>query len=232
MTEDISVTLSSSIVYVSGTINNVAYTFTLTGTTEAGTVWTATVTRAENDIYNMELTAIDDKGSSTTISTVVYYGMRSLVTDRTLVDVLRWRTLRDKGYANMTETERAEWDAGNMKGAYNVSDLNRVGAALNYLRDRLAETSYMSQVAFVAKTSWAVTDIPTASNLSDYLSCVAVIREALAQFATTPATPTNTGGLDYQEANDIEKILVDVDQLITNMLAARYFCAELYSGEV
>ena len=158
--------------------------------------------------------------------------INALVTDRTAADLARWLDLRNKGYAKMTEAERAEWDAGNMKGAYNVSDLNRVGAALNYLRDRLAEASYMSQVAFVAKTGWAVTDIPTASNLSDYLRYVAAIREALAQFATTPATPTNTGGLDYQEANDIEKILVDVDQLITNMLTARYFCAELYSGEV
>ena len=158
--------------------------------------------------------------------------INTLVTDRTAADLAHWLNLRNKGYANMTEAERAEWDAGNMKGAYNVSDLNRVGEALNYLRDRLAAASYLSKVAFIAKTDWTEADIPTTSNLFDYLRYVSVIREALAQYATTPATPTYTGGLDYQEANNIEKILVDVDQLITNMQAHRYYCGELFCGEV
>lgn len=157
--------------------------------------------------------------------------INSLITDRTATDLARWRDLRNKGYANMTEAERTEWDAG-MKGAYNASDLNRVGAALNYLRDRLAEASYMSSVEFAAKTDWSVADVPTPKAIADYLRYVSLIREALAQFATTPPAPEYTGGLDYQEANDIEKILVDVDRLITNMLAARCFCGELYSGEV
>ena len=157
--------------------------------------------------------------------------INTLVTDRTAADLARWLELRNKGYSKMTEAERAEWDAG-MKGAYNASDLNRVGAALNYLRDRLAEARYLPKVSFIAKTDWTETDIPTVTDLSDYLRYVSVIREALAQFSTTPATPTYTGGLDYQEANNIEKILVDVDQLITNMQAHRYYCGELFCGEV
>lgn len=159
--------------------------------------------------------------------------MQTLITDRTAADVARWQTLRDKGYSNMTAAERAEWDAGSMKGAYNPPhDMNRVGEALNYLRDRLAEAHYIDADSFTAKTDWTTADIPTAADLADYLGYVSAVREALAQFATTPQTPANTGGLDYQEANDIEKILLDVDQLITNMLAARYFCGELYGGEV
>lgn len=155
----------------------------------------------------------------------------TLIYDRTAADIARWLDLRNKGYSAMTDSERAEWDAG-MKGAYNATDLNRVGAALNYLRDRLADARYMQKTLFTAKTDWAASDIPTPKELEDYLGFVAVIREALAQFATTPATPTYTGGLDYQEANAIEKILVDVDQLITNAIASRYYCGELFCGEV
>ena len=158
--------------------------------------------------------------------------INTLVTDRTAADLARWLELRNKGYSNMTEAERAEWGAGDMKGAYNVSDLNRVGAALNYLRDRLAEARYISSAEFIAKTDWMEADIPTPQEMQNYLRYVSVIREALAQFATTPATPTNTGGLDYQEANAIEKILVDVDRLITNMQAHFYYCGELFCGEV
>ena len=156
--------------------------------------------------------------------------INTLVTDRTAADLARWLELRNKGYANMTDAERAEWGAGNMKGAYNASDLNRVGEAMNYIRDKLTEAHYMCDV--VSKTDWDATDIPTAADLTAYLDKVACIRETLAQLPTTPATPQNTGGLGYQEANDIERILLDVDLLINNMLAARYYCGDLYSGEV
>lgn len=63
----------------------------------------------------------------------------TLITDRTAADVARVHELAVKGYAGMTAAELAElaeWLAG-MKGAYNAVDLNRVGTALNYLRDRL-----------------------------------------------------------------------------------------------
>lgn len=156
-----------------------------------------------------------------------------LVTDRTVADVSRWLMLRNKGYANMTVAERAEWDAAQMKGAYNPAyDMNRVGVALNSIRDRLAAANYLPSSVFAAKTNWTAADIPTAADLSAYLGHVETVRGAIALFATTPKTPANSGGLDYQEANDIEKILFDIDQLIENMLAARFFCGELYGGEV
>ena len=157
--------------------------------------------------------------------------IQTLVTDRAGSDVLRWFELRNKGYENMTAEERAEWDAGNMKGAYNVSDLNRVGSALNYIRDRLADTGYMHPAAYTAKMNWTAAGIPTASDLSTLLSHVRTARGAFAVMSSTPRVPENVGGLSYIDANNIEKILVDLDRLITNMLAARPFCGELYSGE-
>ena len=158
--------------------------------------------------------------------------INTLITDRNYFDVLRWRTLRDKGYANMTDAERAEWDTAQMKGAYNPPyDMNRVGVALNYLRDRLADARYLEPTAFTAKVDWTAADIPTVEDLTKYLKCVSTIREAWARFSTTPAAPKNPARLDYQEANNIEKILVDVDQLLTNMLEARCYCGELFGGE-
>lgn len=159
--------------------------------------------------------------------------IRTLVTDRTAEDVARWLELRNKGYANMTAEEKAEWDAANMKGAYNPqTDMNRVGAALNYIRDQLVDVHYMTANAFTAKTDWTAADIPTVSDMADYLGMVETVRGALAQFATTPQTPADTGGLDYQEANDIEKILTDVWTLFENMVSAQHYSGEVYSGEV
>ena len=156
----------------------------------------------------------------------------SLVTNRMEADVTRWLSLRDKGYENMTEAERAEWNNG-MKGAYNPhKDMNRVGEALNYLRDRLAELGYLRPDIFTAKTDWQEGDIPTAEQLAEYLYFVSVIRNAIAVFPTTMLVPAFSGGLNYREANNIESILKDVDALINKMLLSGYYLGELFCGEV
>lgn len=161
------------------------------------------------------------------------FDFNTLITDRTAADVQHWEYLRNKGFLNMTDAERAEWLAGNMKGAYNKDDLNRVGQALNYLRDRLTAAGYMSyQTTFTAKTNWTVTSIPTAEDLTYYLKCVSNIREAMSQFENTPPAPADTGALNYEEANNIEKILIDVETLINNMLAARHYCGDIFTGEI
>lgn len=158
--------------------------------------------------------------------------INSLVTDRTEADVARWLALRNKGYSNMTIGEQYEWSVG-MKGAYNPHiDMNRVAEALNYLRDRLVEQGYLQPDIFTAKTDWAEGDIPTAHDLSEYLYFVSIIRKALAVFPNTPAVPLNTGSLNHEEANNIEKILVDVDTLINKMFASSYYLGELFCGEV
>lgn len=231
MTQNISVTLARSVVYVSGIVNGVEYTFTLADTTDEGTVWSAVVERAANDIYNIDITAIDSVGNVTTFSTVIYYGILNLIADRTATDVSRWRELRNKGWEQMTAEERSEW-RGSMKGSYNTSDLNRVGAALNYVRDRLAAFGHLAADAFTARTDWNAAEIPTRADLTNYLGYVSTVREAFLQFPTTPPTPTNDGRLNYREANDIEQIILDVDRLLTNMVSAWYFSGELYCGEL
>ena len=161
------------------------------------------------------------------------FDFTTLITDRTILDVRRWENLRNKGFLNMTDAERAEWLAGDMKGAYNKGDLNRVGEALNYLHDMLLQAGYITyQTTFAAKTNWTVASVPTAEDLTYYLKCVSNIRNAMTQFATTPPAPTDTGALDYNEANNIEKILIDIETLINNMLAARFYCADVYAGEI
>lgn len=158
--------------------------------------------------------------------------LENLITDRTEADVLRWKALRDKGWANMTETERAEWSAG-LKGAYNATDLNRVGEALNYLRDELTEAGYIVGTPFTMPTTWNNTHIPTSASFAEYLRAVEFIRSQVVQKATTPTTPMNTGSLDYQGANDIEQILIDIYENIQLMLAStRYYSGDLYSGEI
>ena len=141
----------------------------------------------------------------------------TLITDRTQADVDRVKALAAKGVAAMTSDERAEWLAG-MKGAYNASDMNRVGTALNYLATRLAPACGMS-IAWSAKTDWAVTDIITASQAAEYRQRVQDIRNALVYPSNSPDVP-DIIRLLYTGANDIERILQLCEGLIDNILLA------------
>ena len=60
----------------------------------------------------------------------------TLITDRTQADEERVEELAAKGYDAMSDAEKAEWD-GEMKGAYDASDLNRVESAVAYLAELL-----------------------------------------------------------------------------------------------
>lgn len=199
----LSVSLPSEIIYVSGTVNGTAYTWTL-----IEGAWTATVERAADDTYAVALTAVTAAGVSTNYALTLYYGLLNLITDRTAEDV-----------ANKTA-----------KGFYNASDLNRVGAAVQYVAERFAAQGYA--VAVSPKTDWLASDIPTASELETYRQNIATLRAPIAVMKSTPETPETMRFLDYIKANDIERILLDLDTLLTNAALAWYQSGEIYAGEV
>lgn len=147
----------------------------------------------------------------------------TLITDRTNADVQRWSSLKSKGWSGMTDAEKAEWAAG-MKGAYNYTDLNRVTQAMDYINGRLVSYGYSTTYHTVeiaeGRTEWEEADIPTPELMTAYLSNLSALRSALEVWSTTPSVPDDMEGLTYQEANDIEKILVDVESVINQVVSA------------
>lgn len=223
-TQTLRVSLPSEIIYVSGTVNEKAYTWTLVDGS-----WQAIVDRAADDTYAVALTAVNALGTSTSYTLTLYYGMLNLITDRTQADVDRVRQLAKKGFGNMTADEKTEWLNG-LKGAYNASDLNRVGAAVAYVAGRLTGYGYAVNVS--PRQDWQGADIPTPESMTAYLADVAALRAALTVAAGTPEVPEDMEQLTWQEANNIEQILVDVDELLTRMAAAWFYSGDLYAGEV
>lgn len=234
-TQTLRVSLPSEIIYVSGTVNGKAYTWTLVDGS-----WQAIVDRAADDTYAVALTAVNALGTSTSYALTLYYGMLNLITDRTQADVERVAYLTGKvSVGTATAAELAEWQS-DLKGAYNASDLNRVGAAVAYVAGRL--TGYGYAVTVNPKQDWQAADIttqesimadtPTQESMTAYLADVAALRAALTVAAGTPEVPEDMERLTWKEANDIEKILVDVDELLTRMAAAWFYSGELYAGEV
>ena len=111
----------------------------------------------------------------------------TLVTDRTAADLAALAALKAKvvisGWAALSAAEQAEWN-GEHKGAYNASDLNRVGTAIDTLTTLL--TTYGYTVSTVPKTDWAENQTPpTLAQMLQYLDDIRAIR----QFAFKPTTP-------------------------------------------
>lgn len=198
-------------------------------------------------IPNMIGAATDNNLGASAVTSPLYATVFRLITDRTEADVARAQALAAKGWDAMTDAEKAEW-SGNPKGAYNISDLIRVTAAMEYLTDLLRGYGYNVDYQPVSIThadgttdgTWLETDEPTYSQLERYRLNVAAVRAVLSMLPTTPDTPARivassvgaTDGLTWSGANDIERILEDVEQLINNMAAAWYYSGDLYAGEV
>ena len=151
---------------------------------------------------------------------------------------------------------------GYPKGAYNYTDLNRVETAVDYVATELvqADTDIRqyatdmgvawdsafevpydpSDYSLTVKTDWDEEDIPSATQMARYIGNLILIRDAI-QDASNAWIPDSMNMIDYQIANDIEKLLIDVDVavallvatkegLIRSALAVNY-SGEIYSGE-
>ncbi|MEL4106773.1 hypothetical protein AAFA46_08060 [Oscillospiraceae bacterium WX1] len=153
----------------------------------------------------------------------------TLITDRTTADVTRVKTLRSKinaeGWTALTPVEQMEWLAG-MKGSYNSNDLNRVGEAVQYLAGLL--NGYGYPVTVNPKTDWVQGNIPTSTQMAAYLTDVAAIK---ARFYGTTEIPGAMNNLAYEQANNIELLLLEVDTLIIGMVTAFQYAGTFYAEE-
>lgn len=210
-TRTLTTALPSDTLYVSGTVNGVSTTWTNT----EGNTWETVAERSPQDVYVVDITIINQLGTATETTFTLYYGLH-LVTDRTAADV----------------------NAGNAKGTYTAEDLNRVGAAMNYVADRLKAVGYDPHIS--PKTDWKDEDWVDQASQAVYLGDLEELRKQFSMMKSTPkvpprilATGINTNdGLTHTWANDIERILKDVDALLTNISAAWFFSGDLFSGEV
>ena len=76
-----------------------------------------------------------------------------------------------------------------------------------------------TQPTITTRPYWAEGDIPTQAQMEQYLQNISNIRAALEVLQTTPPLPSDMVGLTFGEANDIERILVDVETVINRVVA-------------
>lgn len=161
----------------------------------------------------------------------------NFITDRTSLDVERWKMLRDKGWSRMTTEDRREWLGETIptpaatRGMYTHVDLNRVEGAVEVISERLRDLGYKVP-KLIVKTDWTHKDKLYKGDMERYYSNISTLRELAVVYPTTPMAPNKNNRLDYNVANDIEKILVDIDAISAKQLQTRYYVGDLFSGEV
>lgn len=176
-------------------------------------------------VNTITVTATDGAGLTTTWTGTVI----RLITDRVQADLDAIRAILGRCNAGTaTAADLAQLNTAALRGAYNYTDLNRVGAAIALLTDSL--TGQGLAVSTSPKTDWTEDDAPTETPMETYLGDVGTLYGArLTQQETT--LPDTMAGLTLAGANAIEWALVLVDAVTPVVRESYIYTGEAFAGE-
>lgn len=223
-TQTVRTVLPERVAYVTGTVNGTERVWT-----KVSGAWETTVPRSRDDTYRVELIAVTAAGLSETYQLTLYGGLMALITDRTAQDVERIRRIMAKMTAGTATDAEMQVFRDDLRGGYDYRALNRVSTAVQYLSERLTELGFRMTTA--PRMDWTAEDVPTESDWAQYLSDIEQIRSRYQVLWGTPETPKTMRGLTWSQANDIEQILLDVNQLADRAELGWIYSGEAFAGE-
>ena len=135
------------------------------------------------------------------------------------------RTLADVAYVYDNQGSDLE-----LKGALNVSDLNRIESNTLWLHQQLESYDYHSGIT-VTKTNWVNTDFIYLVDIDRIRQNIIDIVACYNTFSTTPVLTTGGQPLTYLHINDIEKVLFDLDVLLDLMIQKFVYCGTFTCGD-
>lgn len=115
------------------------------------------------------------------------------------------------------------------KGYYNAEDLNRIEGKTQLIINKLVRLGYILQATI--KNDWNMTDFPNPSQCDRILNNIALLLTVIPVGADTPELPVSMEKIDYLKANDIEKILYDIDRYMDYTMANWRYSGDVYAGE-
>lgn len=153
--------------------------------------------------------------------------MLTLIIDRKQSDVDRAKQLIEKAKVieNLSSSELTEYLSG-LKGCYNISDLNRVEEAVEYISEWLRELGYFNIVNI---KKWTDGERFTTSQVNRYLNNIKILRDTIIVASNTLVVPASYK--PFANANNIEKILFDLKNIITNSLNMYISCGVANCGQ-
>ena len=146
------------------------------------------------------------------------------ITDGLIYD----RTQADVDYALILERNEI-YTNENLKGAYNISDRNRVGGALNYIILCLRNTGRY-EIRPEIKDDWDIYDIAKPDEHNKILALLEYLKKLL-PYSETEEVPDSLDALTYQKANAVEHILFDLYGVLSRLLDSWFYCGEAFASE-
>lgn len=205
---------NSAIVYAAGTVNGLEVV--LEQDEANPSKWSCSVPVSESELYVIAFEIYDEAGNVTYYNDTIEFLIPEFIFDRTQKDIEKFLDYKNRGYYNLTDKEKQEWDSG-LKGCLNYKDLKRIESCMKIISDML-ELNLNTR-----KDS--LPEFPTSSYFEHLLGNLRTIRDTEYVFTTTPEIPEQPLNT-YAKFNAIEKILYDVYTLYNNQF--KYYCGEDY----
>lgn len=115
--------------------------------------------------------------------------------------------------------------------AYNTRDMMRVAVMVEDLNRRLLAQGYDAGIdTSTIEMDWTLGQYPTATQLDDYMVNIIKLRDAWGQ-SISDALPSDIREVDYNGLNSIEKILINMKDLLEAMIRSYLYCGTFYAGE-
>ena len=150
-----------------------------------------------------------------------------MIYDRTIADVEGAQVIIEtkvKAFLPLTEDEINTLE----RGVMTIGTLNRIEAKQNEVKQLLNKEGYYGG-AFENKT-WEVGDYFMESDLVRLANNTALLRKYIAVYSNTPQSPK--AEYHFEEINKMEKILVDLEQIVAEMKTKYRRCNTFRCGEV
>lgn len=150
-----------------------------------------------------------------------------MITDRTQSDVDKSLQIRDnkvKTFQTLTDDEIAILE----RGMLTINTINRIEEKQAELKNLINGLGYWNTQIY-NKTDWAVIDVFTEADFQRIIDNENALRNAFFTYADTPNTPALS--FHYNDINDLEKILVDLDVMINDVKSNYRECGNFSCGE-
>lgn len=149
-----------------------------------------------------------------------------MITDRTKADVDSAKEIIDskvKLFLELTDEELQTLE----RGTIGIGTINRISTKQIYLKNKMESNGYF--VGNIETKTWEHNDIFGETDFSQLINNTILLRDAFFVYSNTPKNVYLS--YDYENINNLEKILVDIENILDYMIANFRECGTFYSGE-
>ena len=149
-----------------------------------------------------------------------------MIYNRTNFDVTESKRIRNEIIKNGISPSASEIETLE-RGTVGIETLNRIENKQTELKEKCNKLGYWN--VNITNKTWDYTDVFDTTEFDRLINNVAMLRSGFLVFLATPKTPDAL--YHYQNFNDMEKILFDLDEMSKEITLLFKECGNFYCGE-